>query len=64
MVVSMSGHVRMRGEKGHSPHKNQGLAGVKGHISCIECKQASGHILVTSQENEIKNCGQEKSHRV
>lgn len=64
-VVSMSGHVSMRGEKGQSLHKNQGLAGVKGHISCRECKEARGRIPVY-QENEIKslNCGQEKSHRV
>lgn len=51
--------------EGQSLHKNQGLAGVKGHISCIECKEARGRIPVY-QENEIKslNCGQEKSHRV
>lgn len=45
-VPSTSGHVSMRGEKGHNAHKSQGLAAVRG---CISYSGPPGRQVGTSQ---------------
>lgn len=61
-ILPVPGLVSVRGQKGHSPHKNQGLAHIRGHTPCIE---SVGRQVGTTQSSKkmksILNWGQEKS---